>query len=80
MTREDILLRLNEIFKDVFDDEEVIVTEMTTPEDIEDWDSLGHVYLTVEIEDEFKIKLGEPMKKIENVSQIIDIIIARLEE
>ena len=80
MSRNEILEKLDQIFKDVFDDEDVTISEDTTPEDIEDWDSLGHVYLTVDIEDEFGIKLGEPMKQIENVGQIIDLIIARLEE
>ncbi len=80
MSRNEILEKLDVIFKDVFDDEEVTLSEEITPEDIEDWDSLGYVYLTVEIEDEFGIKLGEPMKQVEKVGQIIDLIIERLSE
>ena len=80
MSRSEILEKLGEIFKDVFDDEDATISEETTPEDIEDWDSLGYVYLTVEIEEEFGIKLGEPIKQVEKVAQIIDLIIARLEE
>ena len=54
MSREEILEKLNEIFRDIFDDEEINLSEETTPDDIEDWDSLGHVYLTAEIEDALK--------------------------
>ena len=79
MSRDEILEKLNVIFRDIFDDEEINLSEETTPDDIEDWDSLGHVYLTAEIEDELKIKLGEQMKEIECVRDIIDLICLRLE-
>ncbi|MBQ8138901.1 MAG: acyl carrier protein [Lachnospiraceae bacterium] len=79
MTREDILLKLEEIFREVFDDETIDLTEEITPDDIEDWDSIGNVYLTVEIEEELHISLGDDMNKISNVKDIIDLIINRLE-
>lgn len=78
MSREEIIAKLNVIFQDIFDDEDINIAEETTPEDIEDWDSIGHVYLTVEIEDEFGIKLGEKMSDIENVAGIVDLIMERL--
>ena len=46
MTREEIFEELNEVFSDVFD-EEITVTETTTADDIEDWDSLEHINLIV---------------------------------
>ena len=73
MSREEILEKLNEIFRDIFDDEEIVITEETTPEDVEDWDSLGHIYLTAEIEDEFDIKMDERMKDIESVITLLEI-------
>ena len=51
MSRAEILNVFQKIFRDVFDDEGLVITEDTIPEDIEDWDSIGHVYLVVEIED-----------------------------
>lgn len=75
MSREEILVKLNEIFRDIFDDEEIVITEETVPDDVEDWDSLGHIYLTAEIEDEFDIKMDERMKDIESVSDVIDLIV-----
>ena len=78
MNREEIIEKLNAIFQDIFDDEDINIAEETTPEDIEDWDSIGHVYLTVEIEDEFGIKLGEKMADIQNVADIVDLIMGSL--
>ena len=37
MSREEVFERLNEVFRDVFDDETITVDENTTANDIEDW-------------------------------------------
>lgn len=75
MERSEILEKLNEIFKDVFDDDSIEVTEETTSADIEDWDSLTHITLISEVEDEFDIKFA--MKEVvgmKNVGEMVDII------
>ncbi len=74
MDREEILEKLSEIMQEVFDDVPSI-TEDTTADDIEDWDSIGHVYLIAEIEDEFNIKFGEKMNDVGTVKAIIDFIV-----
>ncbi|MBO5526192.1 MAG: acyl carrier protein [Clostridia bacterium] len=76
MERSEVFERLNEIFRDVFDDENITVTEETTSSDIEDWDSLTHITLISEIEDEFDMKFA--MKEVvgmKNVGEMVDIII-----
>lgn len=78
MSRSEILCRFQEIFRDVFDDDELIITEDTIPEDIEDWDSIGHVYLVVGIEETFGVKLGEKMAQVEGVREMIDILLPML--
>ena len=45
MNRTELKERLNEVFRDVFDDSRIIVNENTTSDDIEDWDSLEHINL-----------------------------------
>lgn len=79
MTRENIYEKLNEVFRDVFDDEDITVTDTTTAEDIEDWDSLEHINLVVAVEKCFGIKfsMGE-VSGMKNVGEMVDIITQRI--
>ena len=78
MTREEIFEGLNEVFSDVFD-EEITVTDSTTADDIEDWDSLEHINLIVAVENKFGIKFNiDEVNKMKNVGEMVDIIIGRL--
>ena len=79
MTREEIFENLNEVFRDVFDDEEIIVDENTTSNDIEDWDSLEHINLIVAVEKKFgmKFSMGE-VTSMKNVGEMADIISSRI--
>ena len=56
MSREEILSKVNDVFHDVFDDDSIVVTESTTADDVEDWDSLMHITLISEIESAFGMK------------------------
>ena len=78
MSREEVFERLAEVFRDVFDDEEIELTDSTTSDDIEDWDSLEHVNLIIAVEQEFGIKftMGE-VTGMKNVGALVDIIIER---
>lgn len=77
MTREEVYVRLNKVFRDVFDDESIELCDETTADDIEDWDSFEHINLVVAVEDEFSFKI--PMGKVitmKNVGEMVDIIIS----
>lgn len=75
MTREDIFRRLTEIFRDVFDDEDIVLTDRTTAEDIEDWDSLEQINLLVAIEKKFNIKFRlADVSGLENVGAMADLV------
>lgn len=75
MTREEIFEGLNEVFQDVFDDEDIVVTEDTTSDDIEDWDSLEHINLIVATEKKFGIKFSmSEVTGMKNVGEMADII------
>ena len=78
MTREEIFEGLNEVFQDVFDDEDIIVTDATTADDSEDWDSLEHINLIVAVEKKFGIKftMGE-VSGMKNVGEMADLIAQR---
>lgn len=80
MTREEVFEGLNEVFRDIFDDEGIVVTDETTADDIEDWDSLEHINLIVAVEDHFDMKfnMGE-VSTMKNVGEMADIILSRVE-
>ena len=76
MTREEAYERLTTVFRDVFDDEDIVLCDETTSDDIEDWDSFEHINLVVAVEDEFSFKI--PMGKVitmKNVGEMVDIIL-----
>lgn len=78
MTGNEIFARLNEVFRDVFDDDSIVVKPATTADDIEDWDSLEHITLISAVEKEFgmKFKMGE-ISSMKNVGEMASIIAAR---
>lgn len=75
MSREEIYKTLNEVFRDVFDDESIEVNDDTTSDDIDDWDSLEHINLIAAIEQEFDMKfnMGQ-IVTMKNVGEMVDII------
>lgn len=79
MTREAVFEKLNEVFRDVFDDEEIVVNDTTTSEDIEDWDSLEHINLIAAVEQEFGVKfsMGQVVT-MKNVGEMADIIMSQI--
>lgn len=75
MTRSEIFVTLNEIFRDVFDDDSIIVDETTTAVDIDDWDSLTHINLLASVEDEFGIRFQmKDVVSMKNVGEMADLI------
>ena len=76
----DILQKLEVIFRDVFDDEDIVLTNETTANDIEEWDSLAQINLLIAIKKEFKINFDlEEVSKYKNVGDIINAIKEKVE-
>ena len=79
MTKEQILEKIQDILRDIFDDDELTVTETTCAADVEGWDSLQQISIIAAIEYEFKVKFSlTDMKNAENVGQLADVIAQRL--
>lgn len=78
MSREDIYVKLNGVFQDIFDDDAITVNAKTSAEDIDEWDSLEHINLIVAVEKCFGIKftMGE-VTGMKNVGEMISIILER---
>lgn len=72
---EEIYERLNEVFRDIFDDDTIEVNDSTTADDIEDWDSLNHITLIDAVESEFGVRftMGE-VSGMKNVGEMAEII------
>lgn len=75
MTRQQIMEKLEDIFREQFDDDEIVLKDETTASDIEDWDSLAHMELISTIEGEFAMRfsMGE-INSFANVGQMADCI------
>lgn len=78
MEKNQILEEVQEIFRDVLDNEEIELQDATTADDIEEWDSLTHIQLIVAIEKHFKIKFtSKEILSWKNVGEMIDCIAAK---
>lgn len=74
----DIQARLQNVFQDVFDDEEMEIFPAMTAKDVDDWDSLKHITLVLAVEKTFGVTLNAAeVGNLANVGQMIDLLAAR---
>jgi acyl carrier protein len=75
MDRSEILKTVQGIFRDILDDEEIILEDTTSADDVEGWDSLTHIQLIVATEKQFKIKFtSKEILSWRNVGEMLDSI------
>jgi acyl carrier protein len=69
------LEELTPVFRQVFDDNSIVISRNSNANDIDDWDSLTHMNLVIAVELTFKVKfaLGE-LQKLKNVGDMLDLI------
>jgi acyl carrier protein len=81
VNKEKIFEKLQDIFRDIFDDEGMIISFDTKSDDIKEWDSLNHISLIVAVEKEFHIKFAvEEMLELKDVQAIIDSVLLRIDK
>ncbi len=74
-----IYARLNEIFRDIFDDDDIVLTPDTTAADIPEWDSFNHVNISVACETAFGIKFkAAELEELKNVGELVRVIKEKL--
>jgi acyl carrier protein len=67
---------LNPIFRDVFDDDELVIEGNTTAKDIDGWDSLTHIRLVISIEKALDLRFTAfEISELENVGEMAELIV-----
>ena len=75
MDKQTILEQVTEIFRTVFDDDELVITRETTSADIEDWDSLEQINLLMAMEKKFGLKFKlDDVRGLANVGDLLDLL------
>ena len=75
MERNEILKRVEEIFREELEQDELVLTDKTTAEDVDGWDSLSHVQLVAAMEEAFGIEFkSREILSWDNIGDLIDCI------
>ena len=78
MSPDAILLQLTEIFRAVLDDDSLVLRPETTAADIPAWDSMNHITIVVEAEQQFGIKVRTAeIESLRNVGDFVTLIAAK---
>ncbi len=79
MDRDDVMEKVTEIAREIFDDDELELYDDTIAADVDGWDSLTHLSLMNEIENEFEIKFEmKEVQGLNNVGELVDVILERI--
>jgi len=78
-TKEEILSQVNTIFREVLENDAIVIMESTTGDDVEEWDSLTHLQLVIAIEKHFKIRFtSSEIINFNNVGEMCGGILVKL--
>ncbi len=73
-----MIKKLLPIFRNVFDDDELVINASTTAQDVDGWDSLAHIRLIVAIEKSFGLRFSAAeISEVENVGQMAELILSK---
>lgn len=75
MEQADVYTALQDIFRDIFDDDEIELEASTSASDIPEWDSFNHVNVIVASEMKFGIKfLAAELDDLKNVGDFVALV------
>ena len=79
MSEVTVIGRMEVVFQEVFDDDDLRITLETTSEDVEEWDSLSNVRLMIAVENEFDIRIkASEAAKLKNVGELAEFVTAKI--
>jgi acyl carrier protein len=67
-----LLIEVTEVFRNVFDDEDLIVTPLTNAAMVDGWDSFAHIMLVVALEERFNVKFTT--KELSEMAHVGDLL------
>jgi acyl carrier protein len=75
METNEIVSRLTPIFRDVFNDDALVVSEGMTAADVPAWDSLSNINMIVAVEKAFGVKFSiKDVRNLKNVGELLELI------
>lgn len=79
MEKAEVFKKLTDIFRSVFNNEALEISEELTANDVENWDSLTHMLLITEVENSFSIKFRlKELNKMRNVGDLVNMIVSKI--
>jgi acyl carrier protein len=79
MTREEIMLQVTAVFREVLGSNSIVLGENTTADEVEEWDSLTHIQLVVAVEKKFRIRFSSrEIRGWKNVGELLDTIVTKI--
>jgi len=76
-----LLEPLQEVFRDVFDDPDLVIGESMTANDVSGWDSLMHINLIIAVESRFGVKFATAeISSLKNVGMLAQLVADKLSE
>lgn len=79
MEQSDVYAALQDIFRDIFDDDEIELEPTTSAADIPEWDSFNHVNIIVASEMKFGVKfLAAELDDLKNVGDFVALVQKKL--
>ena len=75
MEKSEIVSRLTPIFRDVFDNDALVVSEGMTAADVPTWDSLSNINMIIAVEKAFGVKFSiKDVRSLKNVGELLELI------
>jgi acyl carrier protein len=79
MTEPELFDALNQVFRQVLEDDTLVLTPETTADDVEGWDSMNHIFIVVELEKRFGVKFqAAEMEELKNVGELVTLLHEKL--
>ena len=79
MIESELYSELNAIFRNVLDDDAICLSESTTADDVDGWDSMNHIFIVVELEKRFGVKFhAAEMEDLKNVGDLVALLTQKL--